>query len=118
MTPADPAKEYAIWAAVRWRSEQGHHGRGHRAGSGAHGDWPGESAQFSATVTGTTNTTVQWSILSGGAGTIYSGGLYQAPGSVAETQAVIIRAVSDADPNASSTSPLTLRPRLLPRRNL
>jgi hypothetical protein len=79
---------------------------------------------FTATVTGSDNTSVVWSIDSpaedamrnynslvvGGIGSISSNGVYTAPASVTQRVAVIIRATSKADPTKSSTATVTLEP--------
>jgi hypothetical protein len=62
--------------------------------------------QFTATVTGSSNTAVTWSVKSGGVGgTISSGGLYTAP-AVAGTDTVI--ATSQAAPTASGSAAVTV----------
>ncbi|HEU4382812.1 MAG TPA: hypothetical protein VFR85_04835 [Anaeromyxobacteraceae bacterium] len=65
-----------------------------------------QSVAFSATVTGTSNTAVTWSVLEGAAGgSITPSGLYTAPG-VAGTYHVV--ATSSADPGSRSTVPVTV----------
>jgi hypothetical protein len=69
--------------------------------------------QFTATVTGSSNTTVSWFVgsVAGGNttnGTIDSTGLYTAPTSVPSSNAVTIKAVSAADASAGGTSNVTL----------
>lgn len=60
----------------------------------------GETRQFSATVSGSANTAVAWSVESG-AGTISAAGLYTAPASITgDTLAVVVKAVSSADARA------------------
>ncbi len=61
----------------------------------------GGTAQFSASVTGTTNTGVTWSVVSGG-GTITSSGLYTAPASAA-TATIKASSVADTTKSASAT---------------
>jgi glycosyl hydrolase family 39 (putative alpha-L-iduronidase) len=66
--------------------------------------------QFTATVTGTSNTAVTWSVdgVNGGnttVGTISTGGLYTAP---ATTGSHTVRATSQADPTKSGTSAVTV----------
>jgi hypothetical protein len=68
---------------------------------------PGGTAQYTANVTGTTNSAVTWSI-SPSVGTISSSGLYTAPASVSSTTEVIVRATSVADSSRYSTSLLTI----------
>jgi len=73
--------------------------------------FPGLTDQFSATVTGTSNTAVTWSILENPAagGTISATGLYTAPAvTVATTYHVI--ATSQADPTESGTLAVTVNP--------
>lgn len=64
----------------------------------------GQSAQFTATVTGAANPAVTWSVSPAGQGTITAGGLYTAPASLsAGFQSVTITATSVADPSQSSS---------------
>src|SRR5690242_6569533 len=68
---------------------------------------PGGSVQFTATVTGTTNTAVSWSAggIEGGngtVGTISASGAYTAPNTVPNPSAVNIIAVSVADSTKSA----------------
>ena len=68
---------------------------------------PGEQAQFSATVSGATNTSVNWSVdsVSGGnanVGTISGSGLYTAPAS-SGTHTVTATSVANPTKNASAT---------------
>lgn len=72
-----------------------------------------QTRQFTATVTGTTNTAVNWQVngVAGGnstVGTISSSGLYTAPGTVPSPSNVSITAVSKASSNASASVPLTV----------
>jgi hypothetical protein len=67
----------------------------------------GESKQFSATVTGTTNLAVSWS-LNPAVGTITSAGLYKAPQTLASSQTVTLTARSVADPTKSASALLTV----------
>jgi hypothetical protein len=71
----------------------------------------GQTQQFTAFVSGTTNTAVTWSV-SPATGTISSGGLYTAPASVSSAQTVTVKATSAADPTktASATVSLVLAP--------
>lgn len=72
----------------------------------------GETQQFTATVTGTSNTSVTWEVngTAGGdpnnGGTITAGGLYTAPPT--GTSAVTIKAVSGADNATSGTATVSL----------
>lgn len=70
---------------------------------------PGGSVQFTATVTGTTNTAVSWSAggIEGGngtIGTISASGVYTAPNTVPNPSAVNITAVSVADGTKSASA--------------
>jgi hypothetical protein len=69
----------------------------------------GQTQQFTATVTGTTNTAVSWS-LSPQLGTISGTGLYTAPASVSTSQAVSVRATSQADPTKTASATATVNP--------
>jgi DNA-binding beta-propeller fold protein YncE len=73
----------------------------------------GGSQQFSATVQGTSNTNVNWSVSGSGCsgngcGTISSSGLYTAPTTLPNPNTVTITATSQADPNAKATAQVTL----------
>lgn len=73
----------------------------------------GGSQQFTATVTGTSNTSVNWSVdnVVGGnssTGTITSAGLYEAPSSLPSPATVTVHAVSAADSSAASSSSVNL----------
>jgi hypothetical protein len=70
----------------------------------------GQSQPFSATVTGTSNTAVNWSILPAGLGGITSAGVYTAPASIANPQTVAITAASAVDLTKSATATVTLLP--------
>ncbi|HET7107564.1 MAG TPA: hypothetical protein VFI38_12200 [Candidatus Acidoferrum sp.] len=68
----------------------------------------GQTVPFSATVTGTTNTGVNWEvagILGGNAtvGTINTAGLYTAPNALPNPTTVVVTAVSQADPTKTGT---------------
>lgn len=67
----------------------------------------GQSRQFSATVSGTTNTNVVWSI-SPQVGTISASGLYVAPASVTGSTSVVVTATTVATPAKSATAQITL----------
>lgn len=62
---------------------------------------PGESKQFSATVYGTSNQLVTWTVLTAGGGDISASGLYTAP---PELMYVTIEARSAADPSKATTA--------------
>ncbi len=69
--------------------------------------------QFTATVTGTTNTAVTWSVSGLGCtgsacGTIGSSGLYTAPSVVPSPAMVTVKATSQADPTKSASAQVTL----------
>ena len=73
----------------------------------------GASQQFTATVTGTTNTSVAWSVnnVSSGnssVGTINSTGSYAAPTTLPNPNTVTIQATSSADSSASASTTVTL----------
>ncbi|MBI1749141.1 MAG: DUF4091 domain-containing protein [Acidobacteria bacterium] len=73
----------------------------------------GTSQTFSATVGGTSNTAVSWSVngIPGGnatVGTITAAGIYTAPASVPSPATVTVTATSSADPSASSTAQATI----------
>ncbi|WP_224247838.1 Ig-like domain-containing protein [Hyalangium gracile] len=65
----------------------------------------GETRTFTATVTGTTNTAVSWSVTEAGGGTVSASGLYTAP-STPGTYHVV--ATSAADPTKSATATVTV----------
>ncbi len=71
--------------------------------------------QFSATVTGTTNTTVTWSVAGTGCGSTSPGtisissGLYTAPSSVPACNPVNVTATSKADSTKSATASVTIQ---------
>ncbi len=69
-----------------------------------------QTLQLTATVTGTSNTAVTWSILSGGAGSVSTTGLYTAPASITTQQTVTVRATSVADPTKNGSATVTLIP--------
>lgn len=71
--------------------------------------------QFTATVTGSANQSVTWNVngIAGGnatVGTISATGLYSAPASVPAGGAVLISAVSAANPSAVGTASVTVQP--------
>ena len=75
----------------------------------------GGTQQFTATVTGTSNTAVTWEVnnIIGGnsnVGTISSSGLYTAPTNVPNPSTVTVTAVSQADPTKSSSAQVTILP--------
>jgi hypothetical protein len=73
----------------------------------------GQTEQFQATVTGTSNTSVTWEVdgVSGGSavtGTISTSGLYTAPAVMPASSSVTVAAVSQADSQASASAPVSL----------
>lgn len=75
----------------------------------------GETQQFTATVTGTTNTAVAWSVneIAGGdatVGTITSTGLYTAPAAVPSPATVSVKATSAANSAQSASAQVTITP--------
>jgi hypothetical protein len=65
-----------------------------------------QSQQFTANVTGASNTNVTWS-LNPAAGTISAAGLYTAPASITSAQTVTVTATSTASPGISATATVT-----------
>ncbi len=69
----------------------------------------GGTQQFTATVTGSTNTAVSWTISPAtGAGTISTSGKYTAPASVTTPQTVTITATSQANTTVKTTATVSL----------
>src|SRR5208282_5881464 len=71
----------------------------------------GQTQQFTASVTNTSNTAVTWTISPAGTGTINSSGLYTAPATISTQQTVTVTATSQASPTASASSTVTLMPK-------
>lgn len=69
----------------------------------------GQTQQFTATVSGTANNAVTWNVIPA-VGSIGTGGLYQAPGSVTAAQQVTVVATSAADPTKVASAAITLSP--------
>jgi hypothetical protein len=72
-----------------------------------------EQAQFRATVTGTTNSAVTWSVSGAGCsgsgcGTISTAGVYTAPSAIPNPPSVKIKATSQADSSSSATVTATV----------
>jgi hypothetical protein len=63
---------------------------------------PGGTQSFTATVVGTANTGVTWSVQEAGGGSVSAGGLYTAPG-VRGTYHVVATSVADASKTATAT---------------
>jgi hypothetical protein len=71
--------------------------------------------QFTATVTGTTNTSVTWTVAGGPSnGTIATSGLYTAPASVPNPATVTVTATSQANPAKFATATVTVQPGVVP----
>jgi len=70
----------------------------------------GQTEQFTATVTGTTNQAVNWTVSPAGVGTISATGLYMAPAAIAAQQTVTVGATSVADPTKSAAAAIALNP--------
>ncbi len=70
---------------------------------------PSQTQQFTATVTGSSITTVTWSI-SPSVGSISGSGLYTAPASITSQQTVTVKATSNADTTKSASATVTLVP--------
>jgi hypothetical protein len=69
----------------------------------------GQKAQFAATVTGSTNTSVTWLVVGGAAdGTISASGLYTAPAVVPNPALVSVTATSQADTTKSGSASITV----------
>jgi len=75
----------------------------------------GTSQQFNASVTGSSNTAVTWSVSGAGCtgpscGTISSSGLYSAPAAIPASATVVITATSAANPGISASASATVVP--------
>ena len=75
----------------------------------------GKTQQFTATVTGNSNTTVAWSVsgigcTGSGCGTISSAGLYTAPAAPPSPPQVIVTATSNVDSSKSASVSVTILP--------
>src|SRR5262249_39229048 len=68
-----------------------------------------QSQQFNASVTGSSNTAVIWS-MTPSAGTLSSSGLYTAPSAITSSQTITITATSAADSTRSASATVTLMP--------
>ncbi len=70
---------------------------------------PGDTQQFQADVSGTNNTSVNWSV-SSGPGSISPAGLYSAPATISQDSIqVTVQAVSVEDPNAVGTASVKVK---------
>lgn len=71
----------------------------------------GHTQQFAASVTGTTNTNVTWSVTGGASnGSISASGLYTAPATVPSPAQVTITVTSQADASKSASAGVTVQP--------
>lgn len=71
----------------------------------------GETAQYAATVTGTTNPAVTWTVSradGGDPGTISATGLYTPPASIAANTSATVTATSQAEPSSNGSTPVSL----------
>jgi hypothetical protein len=68
----------------------------------------GQTAQFTARVSGTSNSGVTW-VVSPSIGTI-SGGLYTAPSTLSTTETITVTAISQADPTKEASTTLVVKP--------
>jgi hypothetical protein len=66
-----------------------------------------DSVTFAATVTGSATTSVTWSVVPPGCGSVTPAGVYTAPASAGSCQ---VRATSDADPRRSGTAAVAVLP--------
>ncbi|MBT9329580.1 beta strand repeat-containing protein [Paracidobacterium acidisoli] len=78
----------------------------------------GNTQQFTATVTGATNTAVTWSVSGSGCsgaacGTVTSGGLYTAPAAVPNPAQVTVTATSVADTTKTSSAVVSILPEIM-----
>jgi hypothetical protein len=69
----------------------------------------GQSQQFTATVTGTSNAFVNWTMVPS-VGTLSSGGYYTAPSAIASQQTIAVTAVSQADASLAMSVNVVLYP--------
>ena len=72
--------------------------------------YAGQTQQFTATVTNTTNAAVTWTISPAGLGSIDSTGLYTAPASLASEQTVTITATSQTNSALSASASVLVAP--------
>jgi hypothetical protein len=70
---------------------------------------PSQSQQFSASLSGTSNPNVTWSVSPSSVGS-FSNGLYQAPATINSQQTVTVTATSSAQPTQSGSAIITLVP--------
>jgi Pro-kumamolisin, activation domain/Bacterial Ig-like domain (group 3) len=78
-------------------------------------NWPPQTATFTATVTNTSNTAVNWSVTPANGGSITSGGVYTAPtAAVGLPGSATITATSQADTTKTATATVTITPTTVP----
>ena len=78
-------------------------------------NWPPQTATFTATVTHTSNTAVNWSVTPANGGSIPSGGVYTAPtAAVGLPGSATITATSQADTTKTATATVTITPTTVP----
>jgi len=70
----------------------------------------GQSQQFAANLSGSTNTGVTWSAVPAGVGTLSGSGLYTAPASVTSPQTVSVTATSLVSPSKTASATVELTP--------
>jgi uncharacterized protein YjdB len=68
----------------------------------------GQTLQLSATVTGTSNQQVSWSVSPAGVGGVSAAGLYTAPAAITTQQTVTVTATSAAQSTVSASATITL----------
>jgi hypothetical protein len=76
----------------------------------------GQQQQFTATVTGSSNTAVTWSLSPAGIGSITPDGLYTAPSTVTAEQTITVTATAAADPARTASATIRVRPAFTPIR--
>jgi RHS repeat-associated protein len=72
--------------------------------------YEGQTQQFTAGVTNTSNTAVTWTISPPGVGAVDTTGLYTAPGAITTQQTITVTATSQADPSKNASAIVTLEP--------
>jgi len=70
--------------------------------------WAGQSERFTASISGSSNTSVGWTII--GPGSVSPDGVYQAPGSINTEESARITATSEADSSKTASASITLQP--------
>jgi len=70
----------------------------------------GQQMQLSASVSGTSNQQVTWTVLTPGGGNISATGLYSSPAFVAVQQNIVVQATSVADPSKSASALMVVNP--------